>query len=88
MLGLATPSAESYYNAKNKKYGYVELTERFGSIKLPEINLIDLKKAQKEKEITEDISHTLRDEIFNQLHQKKASHFISESSWICTDYGM
>lgn len=71
LLGSATPSAESYYNAKNKKYGYVELTERFGSIKLPEINLIDLKKAQKEKEITEDISHTLRDEIFNQLHQKK-----------------
>ncbi|HAR74524.1 MAG TPA: primosomal protein N' [Flavobacteriaceae bacterium] len=71
LLGSATPSAESYYNAKNKKYGYVELTERFGNIKLPEINLIDLKKAQKEKEITEDISHTLRDEIFNQLHQKK-----------------
>ncbi|MDM1549609.1 replication restart helicase PriA [Empedobacter falsenii] len=71
LLGSATPSAESYYNAKNKKYGYVELTERFGNIKLPEINLVDLKKAQKEKEITEDISHTLRDEIFNQLHQKK-----------------
>lgn len=71
LLGSATPSAESYFNAKQNKYGYVELTERFGNISLPQINLVDLKKAQKEKEITEDISHTLRDEIFEQLHQKK-----------------
>ncbi len=71
LLGSATPSAESYYNAKMKKYGYVELNERFGNIQLPAINLIDLKKAQKEKEITEDISHELRDEIFEQLKQDK-----------------
>jgi len=71
LLGSATPSAESYYNAIQKKYGYVVLNERFGQIKLPEINLIDLKKAQKQKEITEDISHILRDEIFEQLNHKK-----------------
>ena len=71
LLGSATPSAESYYNAKNKKYGYIELKDRFGNIQLPAINLVDLKKAQKEKEITEDISHTLRDEIIEQLKDKK-----------------
>ncbi|MEG0188101.1 MAG: primosomal protein N', partial [Algoriella sp.] len=71
LLGSATPSAESYYNAIQKKYGYVELNKRFGNIKLPEIEIVDLKKAQKEKEITEDISHRLRDEIVEQLKEKK-----------------
>ena len=71
LLGSATPSAESYYNAIQKKYGYVELNKRFGNIKLPEIEIVDLKKAQKEKEITEDISHRLRDEIIEQLKEKK-----------------
>ena len=71
LLGSATPSAESYYNAINQKYGYIELNVRFGNIKLPEIKIVDLKKAQKEKEITDDISHILRDEIVEQLKDKK-----------------
>ncbi|QTV05816.1 replication restart helicase PriA [Faecalibacter bovis] len=71
LLGSATPSIESYFNARQGKYGYVELTERFGKIQLPEINLVDLKKAQREKEITHDISHILRDEIIEQLKEKK-----------------
>ena len=71
LLGSATPSIESYYNAKQGKYGYVQLNERFGNIKLPEIQLVDLKKAQKEKEITYDISHILKDEIIEQLKEKK-----------------
>ena len=41
VLGTATPSMESYYNASNGKYGYVELTERFGGLALPAIELID-----------------------------------------------
>ncbi|RLZ06587.1 replication restart helicase PriA [Faecalibacter macacae] len=71
LLGSATPSIESYFNARQGKYGYVELTERFGKIQLPEINLVDLKKAQREKEMTHDISHILRDEIIEQLKEKK-----------------
>ena len=71
LLGSATPSIESYYNARLGKYGYVELTERFGNIQLPQIHLVDLKKAQREKEITYDISHILRDEIIEQLKEKK-----------------
>ena len=41
VLGSATPSLETYYNAKQNKYGLVELTERFGGIKLPEIEIIN-----------------------------------------------
>ncbi len=41
VLGSATPSLETYYNAKQNKYGLVELNERFGGIKLPEIEIIN-----------------------------------------------
>ena len=71
LLGSATPSIESYFNARQGKYGYVELKERFGQVQLPDIQLVDLKKAQREKEITHDISHILRDEIIEQLKEKK-----------------
>ncbi len=41
ILGSATPSLETYYNAKQHKYGLVELAERFGGIKLPAIEIIN-----------------------------------------------
>ena len=41
LLGSATPSLETYYNAKQHKYGLVGLAERFGGIKLPEIEIIN-----------------------------------------------
>lgn len=43
VLGSATPSIESYYNAKIGKYGLVSLTKRYNEAALPEIHLIDLK---------------------------------------------
>ncbi len=46
----ATPSVEIYHNALLGKYGLVELTERYGAVKLPEIKIIDTKQiANKEK---------------------------------------
>ena len=44
LLGSATPSVESYFNAVNDKYALVELNERFGGIKLPEITIIDTRQ--------------------------------------------
>lgn len=41
LLGSATPSLETYYNAKHDKYGLVELPERFGDVKLPSIEIVD-----------------------------------------------
>jgi primosomal protein N' (replication factor Y) len=43
LLGSATPSVESYYNATTGKYGLVELNERYGNVPLPEISIIDTK---------------------------------------------
>ncbi len=44
ILGSATPSIESYYNAINGKYKLLELPERVDNAKLPEIQIIDLRK--------------------------------------------
>ncbi|MCU0387568.1 MAG: primosomal protein N' [Chitinophagaceae bacterium] len=43
LLGSATPSVESYYNAQQNKYGLVEIPERFGDVELPAIELVDMK---------------------------------------------
>lgn len=43
LLGSATPAVESYYNAITGKYGLVELKERFGSVPMPTIEIIDTK---------------------------------------------
>jgi len=44
LLGSATPSLESYYNAKTGKYGLAELGQRYGDVHLPSIEIIDTKK--------------------------------------------
>ena len=49
LLGTATPSMESYYNAKQGKYGLVTLTTRYKDIELPEINVVDIKDLQRRK---------------------------------------
>ena len=50
LLGSATPSIESYFNATNDKYALVELNERFGGINLPSIEIINVRQvAQKGK---------------------------------------
>lgn len=46
VLGSATPSVETYYNAVNKKFGYTYLKERFSQASLPAIELVDTKKQQ------------------------------------------
>jgi len=43
ILGSATPSVETYFNAVTGKYGHVELLERFGQVQLPQITIIDTK---------------------------------------------
>ncbi|MBI2281763.1 MAG: primosomal protein N' [Bacteroidetes bacterium] len=49
LLGSATPSVESYYNAKENKYGYVELAKRHGGVMMPEILCADVKEATRKK---------------------------------------
>ena len=49
LLGTATPSMESYYNAVNGKYGLVTLNSRYQDIRLPEIKIVDIKDLQRRK---------------------------------------
>ncbi len=49
LLGTATPSMESYYNAQQGKYGLVELKTRFKDIRLPEIQVVDVKDLRHRK---------------------------------------
>jgi primosomal protein N' (replication factor Y) len=53
LLGTATPSLESYFNAKTEKYGLVELSQRYNDILLPEIQVVDTKEAYRKKMMTE-----------------------------------
>ncbi|MDQ3681494.1 MAG: primosomal protein N' [Bacteroidota bacterium] len=47
VLGSATPSLESYYNATTGKYGLVQLMERYGEVKLPVIEMVDIRAIPK-----------------------------------------
>ena len=49
LLGTATPSMESYYNAQQGKYGLVELKTRYQGIQLPQIQIVDIKDLQHRK---------------------------------------
>lgn len=67
LMGSATPSLESYYNASQKKYGLVELTKRYTNVLLPEIVLVDIKDKYKRKQMTGHFSDQLIDEINQAL---------------------
>lgn len=59
LLGTATPSVESYYNACRGKYGLVTLTSRYKDIQLPEIRVVDTKDLQRRKMMTGPFSPPL-----------------------------
>ena len=56
LLGSATPSIESLYNAQKGKYGYVRLNTRFGDISLPDIQVVDVKDLRRRKIMTGSFS--------------------------------
>jgi primosomal protein N' (replication factor Y) len=51
LLGTATPSIESWYNAQNGKYAYVSLEHRYQDIQLPQIEPVDMRQARKRKQM-------------------------------------
>lgn len=67
LLGSATPSIESYFNAQSDKYGFVTITERYGNVQLPEMELIDLKDSYFRKKMTGHFSHALVEAITTAL---------------------
>lgn len=59
LLGSATPSVESYYNAAEGKYGLVSLNKRHGNIQLPEILVADIKEATRKMKMKSHFSPEL-----------------------------
>jgi primosomal protein N' (replication factor Y) len=63
LLGSATPSIETYFNAQSGKYGLVEISERYGNVLMPDIELVDLKDKYFRKKMSGHFSDTLIEEI-------------------------
>ena len=71
LLGSATPSVESFYNAQQKKYGYIKLDRRFGNVSLPDIELVDIKEKHRKKRMNGHFSDRLLKLIQEALENKE-----------------
>lgn len=71
LLGTATPSIESYFNAEAGKYGYVELNVRHQEIQLPEIEVVDMKEAYRKKRYEGHFSDVLLEKIKEALQNEE-----------------
>ena len=71
LLGTATPSVESYFNATSGKYGLVELKERYKDIQLPHIERVDIKELAHQKRMKGPFSPMLVKEIHDALERKE-----------------
>ena len=71
LLGSATPSFESYYNARTHKYGFAELTERFGGVQLPQTEVVSISEELKKKTMQSHFTSVLMDEIKTALSHKE-----------------
>lgn len=71
LLGTATPSLESFYKARQKRYGFVEMRERFGGVELPEIIVEDVKELKRKKMMKTPFSPRLKEEIQAALERKE-----------------
>lgn len=82
LLGTATPSAESYHNAKTGKYSLVELKERYQGIELPRIEVVDTQELQKRKMMNGPFSPLLLARVREALeHGEQALLFQNRRGW-------
>ena len=71
LLGTATPSFESFYLAREGKYGYIQLNQRYGEAQLPKISFADLTQERREKTIKGDFTSALTDKIAGALSRNE-----------------
>ncbi len=71
ILGSATPSIESFYNAENDKYGLVNLNERFGGVQLPIQEVVSIAEETKRKQMTSYFTSVLIGDITEALENKE-----------------
>ncbi|MBE6304673.1 MAG: primosomal protein N' [Bacteroidales bacterium] len=73
LLGSASPAIETTYKAQSGRYGYVQLTERYGGVKLPEIEVVDMKKEWKKGYLNSPFAPSVKDQIRNSLSRGSQS---------------
>jgi len=71
LLGSATPSFETYYNARLHKYGLVELTERFGGVQLPKTEVVSITEETKKKTMQSHFTSVLMEDMKDALAKKE-----------------
>ena len=71
LLGSATPSFESYYNARMHKYGFAELAERFGGVELPKTEVVSITEELKKKTMQSHFTSVLMEDIQTALTNKE-----------------
>jgi primosomal protein N' (replication factor Y) len=67
LLGSATPSVETYFNATQGKFGLVELFERFGNMEMPQIQVVNIKDSLRQGLMKSHFSSTLLTQIGKSL---------------------
>ncbi|MDH3269327.1 MAG: primosomal protein N', partial [Ignavibacteria bacterium] len=92
LLGSATPSIESMYNAKTGKYNLLELPERIDNAKLPVITLVDVKKERKKQKMENVFSKILLDKIEERIKRSEGVIILQNrrgfsTQIYCTDCG-
>jgi primosomal protein N' (replication factor Y) len=71
LLGSATPSVESYYNAQSGKYGFVHLPKRYADVPLPSIEVVDMKEETRKKMTKSNFSSVLVKQAEEALRQNE-----------------
>jgi primosomal protein N' (replication factor Y) len=71
LLGSATPSFETYYNARLHKYGLVELAERFGGVELPKTEVVSITEETKKKTMQSHFTSVLMEDMQKALTNKE-----------------
>ncbi len=69
LLGSATPSIETFNNARTGKYGYAKITRRYGNVLMPDIELVDIKEQSRKRRMKGHFSERLIVEITETLEQ-------------------
>jgi primosomal protein N' (replication factor Y) len=71
LLGSATPSVETMYNARNGKYGFASIASRYGGMEMPIIEVVDIAEAGKRKMMKSHFSPQLLNKIELALENKE-----------------
>ncbi len=59
LLGSATPAVDTYYKAaRSGKYGFVQLTQRYSEMQLPEIQVVDMRREREQRAVDGSLAHT------------------------------